>query len=819
MKYTRVLAAASLGMLAACSGLNEIDLVKAPILNEGEFVERVIFEAPVIRSLGEEGETKASLSQEGNNAILFGWEKTDTVGIYPDQGAQVFFAMEDGVGTNVASFDGGGWSLRKGHTYSCYYPFVGSMYLNRDAIPVSFANQQQTGLSNYKGARFYLASEGTSSSTSGDLHFSFQMLNTVIRIKAIGLPAGTYTKLTVTTEEPLFVKEGTFGLEDMRITGKTYSNSLEIALKDFTLTEASTETDPAIIYFTAAPIDLVGEKVTVRICSDDDIYKGKITPSITYEAETWGGWVLTMEKESVLFYTSSNNDIVTPANADAFGATIVSNEYVGSRGIIAFDGDVTQIGESAFENCTTLTGITIPGTVTSIGDHAFDGCSNLGSDNTPTNLTQMLHAMSPFRSGETSIVIPNSVTSIGDYAFQNCTSLTSITIPDTVTSIGEGTFSGCNNLSDIDIPDSVTALGNKAFSGCNGLTSIVIPDGVTAIDDFAFAGCTGLISVSIPNSVTTIGSSAFEGCNSLTDIILPQNVESIGNSAFWNCGFTSIIIPENVTFIGAYAFQFCSGLSSIIIPENVTHIGVGAFNDCTGLTYVTVHAVNPPETDEGLVTGIFENTNVFPIYVPSESLNAYKTAAGWSNDAARICDHVYVEMGNGMKWATTNVGAIGPDDLGNYYAWGGTTPILTPANNSVSFNDTATAIWGGNWRMPTVEEWNTLRNSDNFTWTWIPDKKGYMVESKVTGYVGNKIFLPAAGVIAEPGLLYLGSEGDYWASSRCNEGEGWCLSFNSSNVVTSDYGVSAGLSVRPVYESNPNGGLEKPDDTGIEIEL
>lgn len=817
MKFTCVLAAASLGLLAACSGLNEIDLEKDPILDDGELVERVVFEVPLIRSLGEDEETRASLSQEGDD-INFVWEVTDTVGIYPDQGAQVFFSMKDGVGTNVASFDGGGWALRQKSTYSCYYPFVGNIYLDRDAIPVSFANQEQAGISGHEGVRFFLASEGTSSA-SGALRFDFQILNTVIRIRAIGLPAGTYTKLSITTDDPMFVEKGTFGLEDMKITGKTYSNSLDISLKDFTLTETSTDSNPVFVYLTSAPVDLRGKTVTVRVYSDDATYKCTVTPQKAFEANAWGGWRCEMEKESVIFYTSSDNNAITPTDAGAFGSAIVSNEYVGSKGILIFDGDVTQIGDHAFENCTTLTGITIPETVTSIGDYAFAGCTNLGYNNTPASMTQMLRAMIPFRSGETSIVIPNGVTSIGGYAFQDCTGLTSITIPETVTSIGEGAFSGCENLSDIIIPDSVTDLGNNAFSGCNGLTSIVIPVGVTKIDDFAFAGCSGLISVTIPSSVSIIGDSAFEGCNSLTHIVLPENLESIGASAFWNCGFTSIIIPDSVTFIGAYAFQFCLCLTSIVIPKNVTDIGVGAFNDCTGLSYVTVHAINPPEADEGPVNIFFERTNEFPIYVPSESLNAYKTAAGWSSYASRICDHVYVEMGNGMKWATTNVGAIGPDDLGNHYAWGGTGPISMPASNSGSFIDTATEIWGGSWRMPTVEEWSALKNTDNFTWTWIPDKKGYLVESKVAGYVGNKIFLPAAGVIAEPGLLYLGQEGDYWAASRLNEAEGWCLSFDSSDVVTSDYGFSAGLSVRPVFESNIVGNMENPHDSGNEIDI
>ena len=863
MKYACVLAAASLGMLAACSGLNEVDLEKDSILDDGELVERVIFEAPVIRSMGEDGETRASLNQTGDD-INFLWEATDTVGIYPDQGAQVFFSMKDGVGTNVASFDGGGWALRKGSTYSSYYPFVGNMYLNRNEIPVSFVNQEQVGVSGHEGVRFYLASEGTSSA-SGALRFGFEILNTVIRIRAIGLPAGTYTKLSITTDDPMFVEKGTFGLEDMEITGKTYSNSLEISLKNFTLTETSTEANPVFIYLTSAPVNLVGKEVTVRAYSNDNVYKSIIRPANAFEAGSWGGWKCVMEQEHVIFYTSSDNNIVTPAAADAFGAAIVSNEYVGSKGILIFDGNVTQIGDNAFKNCTTLTGITIPETVTNIGDYAFADCTNLGSPNTPVSMTQMLRAMIPFRSGETSIVIPDSVTSIGDYAFQNCTSLTSITIPNSVTSIGTGAFSGCNNLSDIDIPDSVTDLGDNLFAGCKGLTSIVIPYGVTEIDDGAFAECSELVSVTIPETVTSIGRSAFESCFKLTDVMIPSSVTSIGHSAFASCtsltsieiptqvttieGFTfwscyslvNVTIPEGVTSIGYDAFDMCysltsitipnsvtaierrafaeSGLTGIIIPENVTSIEEWAFTECTALTHITVHAINPPSD---VTASTFSDTNDCLIYVPSGSLNAYKTAAGWSDYASRICDHVYVEMGNGMKWATTNVGAIGPDDLGDHFAWGRTEPLIgadSGYNHNIPFIDTATSIWGGSWRMPTLEEWNALRNNDNFIWTWIPARKGYMVESKIAGYMGNKIFLPAAGVIAEPGLLYLGSEGDYWANSLRTEGSGWSLFFDSSGVFTGDYGCGAGLSVRPIFESNLVGNMENPHDSGNEIDI
>ena len=127
----------------------------------------------------------------------------------------------------------------------------------------------------------------------------------------------------------------------------------------------------------------------------------------------------------------------------------------------------------------------IPNSVTDIGNSAFSDCSSL-----------------------TNIVIPNSVTDIGNSAFSDCSSLTNIVIPNSVTDIGNSAFSDCSSLSNIVIPDSVTAIGNFAFWGCSSLSNIVIPDSVTAIGDYAFYYCS-LSNIVIPDSVTAIGICAF----------------------------------------------------------------------------------------------------------------------------------------------------------------------------------------------------------------------------------------------------------------------------------------------------------------------
>ena len=210
----------------------------------------------------------------------------------------------------------------------------------------------------------------------------------------------------------------------------------------------------------------------------------------------------------------------------------------------------------------------IPNSVTEIGWSAFQNCSGL-----------------------TSITIGNSVTSIGAYAFSGCRGLTSIDIPNSVTSIGDWAFSGCFGLTSVIIGNSVTNIGSYAFMSCYGLNSITIPNSVTNIGDGAFLSCYGLNSITIPNSVTNIGSYAFQNCTRLASVTIGNSVTSIGIMAFDSCyNLTSITIPNSVTSIGMCAFSGCYGLTSVIIGNGVTSIGIDAFRGCANMTDVYCYA-------------------------------------------------------------------------------------------------------------------------------------------------------------------------------------------------------------------------------------
>ena len=142
------------------------------------------------------------------------------------------------------------------------------------------------------------------------------------------------------------------------------------------------------------------------------------------------------------------------------------------------------------------------------------------------------------------------------------------------------------------------------------ITTFNIPSGITKIGAYSFFGCSALTSLTIPNSVVAISGYAFSSCSALTSVTIPNSVESIGE----------------------YAFSYCRGLTSLTIPDTVKSLGYGVFYNCSSLTSVTIQATTPPS----LGSSAFTNTNNCPIYVPAESVDAYKTATNWSSYADRL---------------------------------------------------------------------------------------------------------------------------------------------------------------------------------------
>ena len=237
------------------------------------------------------------------------------------------------------------------------------------------------------------------------------------------------------------------------------------------------------------------------------------------------------------------------------------------------------------------------------------------------------------------------------------------------------------------------------------------------------------------------------------------------------------------------------------------------------------------------LTGLEPNTT-YHVRAYAKISNVYRYGNELTFTTADDCvnGHAYVDLGlpSGLLWATCNVGADNPEDYGGYFAWGETQPkdyynwstyqycmgsettmtkYCTNAdygNNGFVDNlttllpedDAATANWGSDWRMPTVEEWQELYNNTTCTWTTQNGVSGRLF----TAANGNSLFLPAAGWRRNSSLYDAGSYGDYWSSSLYTDypNDAWALDFYSDTSYMDYFSRGGGFSVRAVRVGSQN---------------
>ena len=271
-------------------------------------------------------------------------------------------------------------------------------------------------------------------------------------------------------------------------------------------------------------------------------------------------------------------------NAETGKTVILNTGDVEIPEVIIHEGKariITKIGISAFDSNKDITSIKMPNTITEIGNDAFDSCSSL--------------------TGE--LILPKSLTTIGDYAFRNCTGFTgNLIIPDTVTSIGSYAFKDCTGFNgELVLSKSLSIIKTNGFSGCSGLIgTLTIPESVIDIGSYAFFDCTGFTgNLIIPDSVESLGSGAFKDCTGFNgELVLSKSLTTISTNLFSGCSglIGTLTIPESVRHIGSYAFGDCIGFTGdLTIPDSVTSIGSDVFYNCINLDKIIIQGKSEGE--------------------------------------------------------------------------------------------------------------------------------------------------------------------------------------------------------------------------------
>lgn len=365
---------------------------------------------------------------------------------------------------------------------------------------------------------------------------------------------------------------------------------------------------------------------------------------------------------------------------DGISQLMNTTEFYGFSNMqyITMPNTLTSVNRELFTHCESLGHVTFPDSVTTIGGDMFNYCFSLNSVSIP-NLTGIegfkLHETNVDRfcipdNAETypttfgansynlkrvyipygatvlpqmgyaqveALIIPDSVTGMGvaNSCCSNNYAIKSLTIPGSLKTVKSSAFSMCKNLEEVFIDRGVTTLESSVFYGCRNLGYIELPSTVTSISESAFALCNRITQMDLSNVTTLSTKSLFNECYSLRDVTLPSGLTMIDTQAFRYCrNLRAVDIPAGVTSIGQNAFNGCESINTLTIPAAVTSIGTYAMQSMYGLQELHFKPTTPPTVTNTNFLQSLPSSCV--IYVPSASLNTYKTAQYWSTYASQM---------------------------------------------------------------------------------------------------------------------------------------------------------------------------------------
>lgn len=366
------------------------------------------------------------------------------------------------------------------------------------------------------------------------------------------------------------------------------------------------------------------------------------------------------------------------------------------------------------------------------------------------------------------------------------------------------------------------------YDANNRLTKVVYDNGTTITYNYDALGnriskiVTGSTAVkyTISVSVTPSGSGTVTGGGTYAKGTTIE-LYAIPNAGYkfskWSNGSTDNPLTISVSGNQSYTAQFVESSSELVgdvVPDGVINQQdlnalVNAYTSGTTVTKAT-----DIDTDNQLtIADITKLISMLPLQGDDNNSNTYN-------------GHAYVDLGlpSGTLWATCNVGAATPEDIGDYYAWGETETketftyetykwcngsVCNKDNHTLTkyvveggfgivdnkttldiADDAANAQWGGAWRIPSLAEFQELVDNTNAEYQRINKIEGYLL----TAPNGKSIFLS------------IGKGGNYWTNTLHISG-GNSTNADALHAISSSFEIIGGLrrkgaNVRPVVNKS-----------------
>ena len=349
----------------------------------------------------------------------------------------------------------------------------------------------------------------------------------------------------------------------------------------------------------------------------------------------------TTRKTAAVTYVTTNPD------ESGYVSTYKGDVVIPAQVTRGFDTyNVTQVGNVAMFNNQSLYTLRLPEGIVAIGIQAFSHCYSL-----------------------TSVNIPSTLNRIADYAFEYCEDLTTISLPARLATMGDGVFQQCKGLESIEVDPacaefkSIDGVLYGGVTSSKGMTLLaypgsrrdvdyVMPDGVTSIDPYALSVNSRMRSMTLSKDLAELDMFTFSESSALEEVNVAE-----GNGHFASAegvlytadGKRLVYYPlmryakeydvaEGTTTIDGLAFYFAQGVTSLSLPSTLTTIGELAFYYARCFRNITCKAAVPPSWQSSpLVSGagLFDSViySMATLYVPDESVEAYRKADGWKNFA------------------------------------------------------------------------------------------------------------------------------------------------------------------------------------------
>ena len=433
-------------------------------------------------------------------------------------------------------------------------------------------------------------------------------------------------------------------------------------------------------------------------------------------------------------------------------------DYKADITTVVVNEGITEIGDYAFFECTSLTSVSLPSTL-----QKLDGWGGaVGNVDKTYGCFQSCTALQ-------NITLPANLVEIEPYVFNGCTALKKIELPNSVTTIGKYAFFDCSALERATFGNGLTSLGENCFRN-SGLKKVNWNEALTAIPNYAFFNC-GFVEIELPESIASVGTQAFKNCTFLRDITVNnRNTSFSGNvcegsnqsvTVHGHSGSTAQTFAEQYSyaFVSLDSCQHANTHHEITKEANCTETGIDATicDDCgETILETTIPALghewgDPVETvDESTINGHVYNSYVCSVCGETKEEVVHQLTANLSDidleniniDASILNETVYVWMPGYYNTTVVRAASCTATGLERYHCevdgcdqtethivpkhhtvtnW----TVTTPATCTEDGERRGTCVECGETVTETVEATGHSYDKDNPSEVWDDDEDGH----------------------------------------------------------------------------------------------